>query len=178
MLLRDSLDIDTSKVKTGDIFLQNTELIWFRPLTWFSWMIRKATRSVYNHTSEALWINWELYMIESLWSGITLRKRYTWVNTKIAKKVSHIRMHWFEAKFDIEEYTHKALLQMDKKYDFAGIPKLFIMIVFGYWKNISEEKSEECLRCSEFTAWMKDLDWRQRYLPRDFVSNPLFFEII
>ena len=177
MILKDPSSIDINKVQTWDVFLQYTNFYRDNPLTRFSWIIRKTTKSVYNHTSEAVWTESWLYMIESLGDWITLRTWEVWANTKVKKKVSHLRMHNFDSTFDVDTYTNKALMQLDKKYDFRGIPKLFLMIVFGYWKNISEEKSEKCLRCSEFTAWMKELPGRQKYLPRDFENNPLFYEI-
>ena len=178
MSLRDPSTIHKANVNTWDVFLQYTDFYWNKPVTWFSWLIRKFTKSVYNHTSEALWISGRLYMIESISPGITIRDRETWANTKVKKTVKHIRMHDFDSNFNTEEYTLRAMLQLDKKYDVRGIPKLFLMIVFGYWKNISEEKSKECLWCSEFTALMKELPGRQKYLPRDFDNNPLFFEVI
>ncbi len=58
--------LDTNLLKTGDIILQNTCFSLTNPVTWFSWIIRKVTRSQRNHSSDILIIDEQIYVIESL----------------------------------------------------------------------------------------------------------------
>jgi len=66
-MLRPS-QLDTSLLKTWDILIQKTDLKLTDPVTWFSWIIRKVTKSPWNHSSDVLIIDGEIYIIESLWS--------------------------------------------------------------------------------------------------------------
>ena len=161
--------IDTKKLMTWDVVLQHTESAIYKPSTWSSWAIRKLTKSKYNHTWEVLIVEDSIYVIESLWGWITLRP---WEKFAIDDKfIKLYRMDGFDQKYNPKDYTIKALKQLDKKYDFLGIVKLFMFICFWYWNNPNREIAESSRRCSEFTAWMKDLDGRQRYMPKDFEDH-------
>jgi len=164
-------------VRTWDIFLQNTSFTVTSPVTWFSWLIRKVTKSEINHSSESLIIDWEVYMIESLWWWIIIRTRENRVNTWIKRKIKHIRMVDFDNVYNEKDYIIKALSQLDKKYDYLGVVKVFLYISFGWWNNPAREKSERSWRCSEYNAWMKDLPGWQTRLPKDFLNNDLFYTI-
>lgn len=166
------IDIPVSQLKTGDVFLQHTKFVWYKPLTWFSALIRKFTKSRWNHTSECLIINWEAYMIESLASGITLRTRKDWVDEPYERDMMWQR---YNKPFYTNEkdYIIHCLMELDKKYDWMGIVKMTIYLFFGRW-NQGETTSESQWRCSEYTAYNKWLEWRPRYMPRDFANNEDF----
>lgn len=166
-------DIDVSKLKTGDVFLQRTGFIRYRPITWFAWLIRVFTKSYYNHTSECIMIDRKPYMVESLWKWVTLRSWDMWLKVDMPRDMARLRMDWFELVTDSDEeykYIDKALAEVTKGYDFKGIVKMFLYIITGK-RNQDWLTSETEWWCSEFTAYMKDLDWRQRYMPKDFLND-------
>lgn len=165
---------DTSLLKTGDIILQKTDLKLTDPVTRFSWVIRKVTRSPWNHSSDILIIDGQIYVIESLGAGITLRTRSEF--NKDNKRLKHVRMRDFD-KFDDKDYKIKTLMQLDKKYDFIGVVKLFLRICFGWRNNPAKAESEKKFWCSEFNAWAKDLPHWQTRLPKDFNTSDLFIDI-
>ena len=167
--------LDTNLLKTGDIILQNTCFSLTNPVTWFSWIIRKVTRSQRNHSSDILIIDEQIYVIESLWAGIVIRKRSQF--NKDNKLIKQVRMKGFEQKFDQNKYKIKALMQLDKKYDFIGVVRLFLRICFGWRNNPAKAESEKKFWCSEFNAWCKDLPHWQTWLPKDFNTSDLFYDI-
>lgn len=83
----------------------------------------------------------------------------------------------FDNVYNEKDYIIKALSQLDKKYDYLGVVKVFLYISFGWWNNPAREKSERSWRCSEYNAWMKDLPGWQTRLPKDFLNNDLFYTI-
>ena len=164
--------IEKHKLKTGDVVLQHTRSYIYKPNTWSCWIIRKLTKSYWNHSGEILSLDGEIYVIESLWGWITLTARSEYIKHDIEYKI--LRMKWFEKLFDINKYKIKALMQLDKRYDYIGILKLFLLICFGYRTQPNKKISENTWRCSEFNAWMKDINWRQSWLPWDFDSHDWF----
>ncbi len=86
-------------------------------------------------------------------------------------------MKGFEQKFDENKYKIKALMQLDKKYDFIGVARLFLRICFGWRNNPAKAESENKFWCSEFNAWCKDLPHWQTWLPKDFNTSDLFYDI-
>ncbi len=164
--------IDSGKLQTGDVIVQHTDSRRYKPSTWSSYIIRRMTSSYRNHSGEIIIIKWEIYVIESLWWGITMTRWSEFRNPD--KYVKHLRMIWFSDKFSEKDYIIKALQQLDKRYDYLWIFKLFLLICFGYWSSPSKNISETHWRCSEYNAWMKDLSWWQSWLPKDFVSHKDF----
>jgi hypothetical protein len=168
--------INTDNLKTGDVIIQHTESFLLKPSTWSSYIIRKVTKSKWNHSSEILIIDRYIYVIESLWGWITLT---SWSKfNKNDKYIKQLRFKWFDNKFNQDKYIIKALKQLDKRYDYLWIRRIFLMICFGYWNKTSKEISMTHRRCSEFNAWMKDLSWWQSYFPKDFDKNKLFEEVL
>jgi len=168
--------INTKDLQTWDVILQHTETHWYRPSTWSSWVIRELTWSNYNHSGEILIIDEDIYVIESLGWWITLKR---WEEfTSPDKYIRHLRMKWFRDTYHEKDYIIKALKQLDKPYDFMWIFKLFIYICFWRWDSPTKQISEDNWRCSEYNAWMKDLDWWQRFMPKDFLEHDKFMEVL
>jgi len=163
-------------MRTWDLILQHTKSYWYKPNTWSCWIIRKVTSSYWNHSGEILELDNEIYVIESLWGWIALTPRSEYIKYDIEYKI--LRMKWFENKFDLSAYKIKALMQLDKRYDYLGILKLFLLICFWYRTQPNKQVSQKSWWCSEFNARMKDLSWRQSYLPKDFDENNDFETII
>lgn len=168
-------EIKPENVKTWDVFVQHTKFRIYKPLTWFSAIIRKVTKSYYNHTSEALWLKWELYMIESLAPWITLRKWKDRVDEPYERDIMHLR---YSKKFydSEQDYCISCLMELDKKYDWLGVFKLGIYQIFGWW-NQGKITSESYRWCSEYTAYNKSLEGRQFIKPSDFVEHKDFIII-
>ncbi len=177
MRRRDPKKLSIKRIKTWDLFVQYTNFYWNKPVTRFSWIIRKLTNTPYNHTSEAIWINDELYMIEALGSWIVMRPRDLRRNTEIKKKVVWLRMDWFSDMHEESKYVNKCLSQIGKRYDFVWIWQLFLYITFTYWRKKSVSDSMKSRRCSEYSAWTKWLKQRQTYMPHDFIKNDHFTPI-
>jgi len=166
-------NVDTSILKTWDIILHHTPFCWYRPSTWITLGIRKFTKSYWNHSSEILIIDDVIYNIESLRGWITLSKWSDLVKQNVKIKVLRHK----ESIWNKDKYIIKWLKQLDKKYDYTGILKILIMLCFGWWNNPAKSISEKTRWCSEFNAWMKDLDWRQYWVPWDFDNNELFHQV-
>jgi hypothetical protein len=69
-------------------------------------------------------------------------------------------------------------MQLDKRYDYFGIWKIFIYLSTWYRVNPTSRASQSKRWCSEFNAWMKNIEWRQSYFPWDFDWNNEFETII
>jgi len=164
--------VNIKSLKTGDVVIQHTQSFFFKPLTWSSYIIRLMTKSKWNHSGEVFILGEDIYILESIWGGITLTPWSEFIKQDAFIKI--IRLKGFENKFNKKDYLIKGLRQLDKRYDYWGILKIFIYICTGKRDNISKRRSMTRRWCSEFNAWMKDLDWRQFYFPKDFDNNDLF----
>ena len=165
-------EISTKQIKTWDVFLQNTKFRRYKPLTWFSAIIRKVTWSYWNHSSECLILDGKPYMIESLSWWITLREWKDRVDEPYERDIMRLRYDkpFYESERD---YCIKALMELDKKYDRLGVFKMWIYVLFWRW-NKSSTTSESQRWCSEYTAYMKGIEWRPFYMPWDFAKNDDF----
>jgi len=168
-------DIDISLLKTGDVFLQHTEFSLRSPTTWFAYWIREVTKSKRNHTSECIIIEWKPYMIESLVHWVSLRTRDDWLKVKVKRDFKRLR---YSKKFydNEKDYLIRWLQELDKTYDWHWILRMFIFQINGDW-NTWGITSESEWRCSEFTAYMKNLPWREHYSPKDFENNKDFISL-
>ena len=164
--------IDISQLKTGDVFLQNTHFKLHKPLTWFSYIIRKVTKSYWNHTSECLILDGKPYMIESLSGWITLRERKDRVDEPYERDIAWLRYN--DKFYDNEkDCCIKALMELDKEYDKIWVSKMWLWVLLWRW-NEWKTTSESQRWCSEYTAYMKNIKWRQLYMPWDFIKNKNF----
>lgn len=168
--------VDKGILKTGDIIVQHSKSYWYKPSTWPARVIRKMTDSNWNHSAEVLVVHGEVFVIEALGGWITVSRWKEFCQP--GRYISVLRMKWFESKFHEKEYIIKAAMQLDKRYDYFWIFKLFIYICSGWWVNPSKSISEKNWRCSEYNAWMKDLSGWQAWLPKDFTNNPDFVELV
>ena len=170
-----SLNINTNILRTWDVVLQYTVSYLYKPSTRAAWVIRKTTKSKWNHSGEIFILNGDICVLESIWGWITLTPWSEFIKQDAFVKV--IRLKGFEKKFNKKDYLIKGLTQLDKRYDYFGILKIFIFICTGKRDNISKRRSMTKWRCSEFNAWMKDLSWRQSYFPKDFDNNDEFINL-
>ena len=170
------IKINTSKLRTWDIILQSTVCYYHKPFTWSAWFIRKTTKNKRNHSGEIFVLNDNIYVLESIWGWITLTPWSKFKKQDALVKV--IRLKDFENKFNKKDYLIKGLMQLDKRYDYFGIWKIFIYLSTGYRVNPTSRASQSKRWCSEFNAWMKNIEWRQSYFPWDFDWNNDFETII
>lgn len=170
--------IDIKKLRTWDVILHHDIMSRLNPSTWPYWIIRKLTNSNYNHSSEIIILDGEIYLIESLRKWVTLTKYYDWLEKcKNTQKVTVLRYRK-QSKFNDERYKIKWLRELDKHYDRVWLLKdMALYVLFGYRKERDEEKSKRAWRCSEFNAYMKDLNGRQKFRPGDFTNHEDFIEI-
>lgn len=166
------IKLDVSKLETGDVVLQHTVSYLLKPSTRAAWVIRKVTKSKWNHSGEIFMLGEDIYVLESIWGGITLTPWSEFIKQDAFVKI--IRLKDFKSKFNKKDYLIKGLRQLDKRYDYFGILKIFVYICTGRWDNISKRRSMTKWRCSEFNAWMKDIRWRQSRFPWDFDDNDDF----
>ena len=160
------MNLNISTLKTWDVVLQHTVSFIWKPSTWVARCIRWCTESKWNHSGEIFIFDGDVYVLESIWGWITLT---SWSEfSEELKYVSILRYKNFDANYDLKNYLIKWLKQLDKRYDYFGILKIFVFVCTGWRSNPSKNISQTKWRCSEFNAWMKDLSWWQSYIPKDF----------
>lgn len=170
--------IDINKLKTWDVLLHHDITKRYKPSTWIYGLIRWVTGSDYNHSWEILIINGEVYTIESLWSGMTLTKYETLVEKSKDMKLVKALRYKHQDQFDQDDYKDKALSELYKDYDKIWLFwDMALYVLFGWWQDRDEEKSKRARWCSEFNAYMKDINGWQKFSPGDFDKHEDFYEI-
>lgn len=130
-------------------------------------LIQKFTRSRINHTAYVLEIWGELYVIDSQKDGTNPRKLEDWVNKfkyeiivhrrlTISKEELELQNKRAMSKSGITPYDFKSLLWYQPKY-----------LITGKWKGKENEDSESRMYCSEFVAWVVQLDNYWKLCPYD-----------
>jgi hypothetical protein len=172
--LYNTKDIDISSLRNWDIILQYTSFHFLKPLTWFSSSIRYLTKSIVNHTSNVVSDNWELYIYHALWWWVSKEKVSDRIKKPYDRKVVVLRR---KKPVDDISYIAKNKYEYWKPYDFAWILKILLYILTWKWKDISDKCSQKSRWCSEFTARCLWMEWRQKYLPRDFLNEEEFIVV-
>jgi hypothetical protein len=132
-------------VASGDVLLYEGE-------TFFSWIIKKATRSRFSHSGIAVWWNERLMVMEAVSRGVVV----TPLSASVGQYKGHV--HWYTSKRLLGEGDRKRMIifaqeELGKEYALWKAVWLGIRLVFN-WKpeQRDELKREQKLFCSAYVA--------------------------
>lgn len=141
--------------------LQTGDILHCTRKSLLSWLIRKVTKSEFNHTALVIEIWHQIYIVDSQKDGTQLRPFDVWQKKwgykyKISRPIS----------IDSEEFSKRALSKTDTGYDFSSL------LIRGPWKLLTgrwkKKKNEfDKMYCSEFVAWCYDIKYDSIMSPKD-----------
>ena len=163
-----------NRLDSWDVLLHH-DCLSINPMSRLACVIRNITGSFYNHTSEVLVLDDGIYFIESLRNWVTINKFDEWYErNKYRKKIVVLR-YVNQKQFDTKDYIIKALKELDKKYDIIWLSwDMLLYCLFWRRSNKTIEQSKKRRRCSEFNAYMKNINGWDKYMPKDFLYNKDF----
>lgn len=124
-------------------------------------------------------MDWEIFFIESLLWGISLTDYVNRVRNNYLKKEVLVLRYNKQKDFEHDKYQIKALRELDKQYDVIWLLRdMLLFTVTWLWKEKTDSESKRAWRCSEFNAYMKNLDWWKRFMPKDFSTHPDFIKVM
>lgn len=145
------------KLETGDILHCNRKGI-------LSFLIRKATKSNFNHSAIVVEIWGQIYIIDSQRDGTDLRPFDVW--TKKYKYTYKISRNIFVNR---DEFAKRALSRVDTGYDFTSLLiRKPLHLIFGRWKKKEDETKR--FYCSEFAAWCHKIERSDIMTPNDLYN--------
>jgi hypothetical protein len=138
--------------KTGDIILFHTPLVWYKPMSWLSALIRLFTKSYYNHVGVVV-CNWGVpFLNEAIEIGVTpimLSERINGSDIRVIRPKSPI--------MDEKTFAMQANSKLGRTgYDFKGL--LFYQLIYqltGHWLGHTDAgHADRRMYCAEYGAWM------------------------
>jgi uncharacterized protein YycO len=132
-------------VASGDVLLYEGE-------KFFSWLIKKATRSRFSHAGIAVWWNERLMVMEAVGRGVVV--------TPLSASVGHYNghVHWYTSKRLLSEEERKRMIifaqeELGKEYALLKAIWVGIKLLFN-WKPEKRDKlkREQKLFCSAYVA--------------------------
>jgi hypothetical protein len=141
-------------LKTGDILHCTRKSL-------LSWLIRKATRSKFNHSALIIEIWEQIYIVDSQKDGTQVRPFCVW-----QKKYGYRYEISRPAEINKKEFSKKALSRTDTGYDFSSL------LIRGPWKLLTgrwkKKKNEfDKMYCSEFVAFCHEIEYDSIMSPQD-----------
>lgn len=160
--------------KSGDVILFHTKSKWYKPGTWLPWLIRKFTKSEYNHVGVVV-SNWDqLFLNEAIGHGIVT----SLLSDRLkGRQGEYIVLRSFK-KINEKEFCVKANSLLGKKYDKKSLLIYFpFYILFKRWAGSTEEQQDDKMTCSQYAAWCHNIEDFSLVAPVDFLFND-DFEVI
>jgi hypothetical protein len=159
------------ELKSGDIILFSNAFVWYNPMRWLSWAIRKFTKAKYNHVGVVV-NNWGVPFInEALVSGVVARPAQKHLHRHLTKiKVLRHRYGLIE-----DNFCRKANSKLGIKYDKAAL--VFHHSVYritGEWNGSTGPQSEGKMVCSEYAAWCYGLNGWWALSAKELEHHPAF----
>lgn len=159
-------------LKTWDIVFEYTPLS-RRPNSWISALIRIFTQSQFTHCGVIIY-NWYVpYMVEA-------------DNWPIKSEIIHTRLQGkyikvLRSKIEINEkdFAVKAGSRMSNTwYDYWWVFWQAIYILTWYWYGKKWIDASKSMYCSEYVAWLHDLNYWWMLSPADIIEKTYLFKSI
>lgn len=138
----------------------HTPFNWKRPLTIVSWLIRKFTKTYYNHAAFIVTIDHNEFVLEADMKGVILIPLKDWVKEQV---VTVYKMPKY--------YRAKAMSKVgNTKYDFASLLfyGLINTLTGKYYGYTDDRKAAERFYCYEYLAWVLGIPKWYSMLPNPF----------
>lgn len=156
-------------LKTGDIIYTRMPFVWYKPLRYVSWAIRKVLKTWYNHIAIVVFVWGKPYVAESTSGGVKITPLDKWVRdyqliikrpktilseSRIAQRI--MRYQGFTGYDYISLVWYQVLLQ-----------------ITGKWHGKKRDAADDKLYCSEYVALVYKEDWIEwwKVTPRDLFEN-------
>jgi len=153
------IELDISRLQTGDIILQHDKFNIFDPATYYPLITRYATKSRYNHAGIVMEFDGLKFVAESLINGVNIREIEVLQGKDIAiyRNMLYTPRIFKEEAEEILEFLFKA---EGKKYDFkdALLSQGLYCISYsvfkndGLWVGSRRKNAEKTYYCSELVA--------------------------
>jgi hypothetical protein len=137
---------------------------WKRPLSLIGFLIRKFTKTYYNHASFLVEIAEKKFILESDIEGVVLVPYEHWCKEQV------VTIYDFDAN---TEHLKRALSKVSvSKYDFVylfwfGLVRAITGKYYGY---TVERKAAKKFYCYEYLAWVIGLEDYYKILPNEFIT--------
>lgn len=137
---------DYNKLETGDILLLHIPFRWYDLRSYLSWIIRKVTKSKWNHTAVLYKLDHVVLVVEALSKGVIATGFQRWEKKHVGYSYKIFRTKRVEPKKTLE-------FSFGKKYDFwSTIFYQVIYILTKRWLGRIDKQSETKVNCSELAA--------------------------
>jgi hypothetical protein len=136
---------------------------WKRPLSIVGFLIRKFTKTYYNHASFLVEIAEQKFILESDIKGVVLIPYEHWCKEQI------ISIYEFGANTD---HFKRALSKVSLKYDFGSLLWFGLVrsVTGKYYGYTVERKAAKKFYCYEFLAWVMGHSDYYKILPNEFIK--------
>jgi hypothetical protein len=156
--------------KSGDRIFVRGNLIWYKPMSWLSALIRFFAKIKYNHTGIIV-SNWnETFINEAVAKGIL-------ANHIQELKGKYIRVDRCKQTIDVDYFCKKANSKLGTPYDHKGLLlDQLIFQLFHKWTGHTHEFAESKMYCYEYGAWCYNWlfpEWWE-INPVDYLNNDNF----
>lgn len=136
------------KLKTGDVIFTRMPLVWYKPIRFVSWAIRKVLKTWFNHIAIYIELYGKPYVAESTIGGVRIIPFDKWAkDSEIEVKTPTFIEPPFEIGHNIMAY------QGFTGYDYTSLIWYQIILqATGKWKGQKGAKAQKKLYCSEYAA--------------------------
>jgi len=135
-------------LKTGDIVYTRMPFVWYKPLRYVSWAIRKVLKTWYNHIAIVVFIWGKPYVAESTSGGVKITPLLEWIRDyKLIIKRPKSLLSEKKIASRIMEY------QGFTGYDYISLVWYqLILQITGKWHGKERDAADDKLYCSEYAA--------------------------
>jgi hypothetical protein len=146
------------------IVLVHSPLNWKRPLSLVGYLIRKITKTYWNHASFLITLYGQKFILESDIKGVVLIPFKEWVGEKT--------IMIYEAQLSREDIV-KAMSKIGvTKYDFASLLWFGLVrsVTGRYYGFTVERRAAKTFYCYEYLGWVMNMPNWYKVLPNEFVT--------
>lgn len=147
--------IDISLIKTGDVGLCIGKSL-------ISKTIQKATDSIYSHTTQFVWVDGTLFVIEAQAEGVVMCTFDQWQRKYNYEFVVYRNPNCIPA----ERWRRNAMQYLGVKYDKKGLAIGLFASVLKRTNMADKYRNNGAFWCSELTAKLQQIECPEDYSPK------------
>ena len=148
--------------------------------SWLSRTIRRVTGGGISHTAIVIKLNGTVVIADAQANGVNLRSLQEWQKKYNYEYTIHRRLdrsaEW------LNSIDNRVMQKIGvTPYDFAGLIHQLVYNVCGWWVGRRKEKAEARMYCSEFIAWVLQIDRYWKLSPAqlyEVLENSNEYELI
>lgn len=163
------------RLKTGDVIFTRMPLVWYKPIRFVSWAIRKVLKTWFNHVAIYVELYGKPFVAESTKGGVRIIPFDKWSKDSIIEIKTP---KFFEPQNEVGQKI--MAYQGFTGYDYISLVWFQVILqATGKWKGEKGPKAQKKLYCSEYAALIYHQQFPEwwKTTPKDLYNSDKFKKV-